>query len=131
MHRGMVSFNSLRCLIKLTHCIFFFLGGGWGRGEGGREKIAAKSSRFICCCLHLASSLVIAVTVVFVVAAVVRSYKNSDPKLDSVCRPPSWSKYLKLGHKRQRRRRIAYLYRDQIRNLGSLDQIFAECANFQ
>ena len=110
------------------------MGGG---GEGGREKITAKSSRFICCCLHLASSLVIAVavavavTVVFVVAAVVRSYENSDPKLDSVCRPPSWSKYLKLGHKRRRRRRIAYLYRDQIRNLGSLDQIFAECANFQ
>lgn len=129
----MVSFNSLRCLIKLTHCIFFFFWGGWGggRGEGG---ITAKSSRFICCCLHLASSLVIAVavpfTVVFVVAAVVRSYENFDPKLDSVCRPPSWSKYLKLGHKRRRRRRIAYLYRDQIRNLRSLDQIFAECANF-
>ena len=129
----MVSFNSLRCLIKLTHCIFFFFWGGWGggRGEGG---ITAKSSRFICCCLHLASSLVIAVavpfTVVFVVAAVVRSYENFDPKLDSVCRPPSWSKYLKLGHKRRRRRRIAYLYRDQIGNLRSLDQIFAECANF-
>ena len=83
--------------------ILFLGGGGGGRGEGGREKITAKSSRFICCCLHLASSLVIAVavavavTVVFVVAAVVRSYENSDPKLDSVCRPPSWSKYLQLA----------------------------------